>query len=104
MSGTRANKQQGEEKIHGDQLDNAVASAGEHETGERQTTESSQSTSAIPEADNGGHPRSPAAHLGGQVHDHTKPTGDQRGIINAEEFPRQPPRDVGRVGKQHRGQ
>jgi hypothetical protein len=97
MAGKRANKQQAEEKMHGDPLDGAVESAGE--SGER-----SQSSSAIPEAENGGHARSAAAHLGGNVHGHTKPTGDQRGIIKAEEFPREPPRDVRRAGKQHRGQ
>lgn len=91
-----AEKQDGEEKMHGDALDRAVSSAGEHETGER--------NSAIPDADNGGHARSAAAHLGGNVHGHTKPTGDQRGIIKAEEFPREPPQEVGRAGKQHRRQ
>jgi hypothetical protein len=99
MAGTRANKQQSEEKMHGDPLDKAVESAGE-----RETSEPGESNSAIPEAENGGHARSAAAHLGGHVHGHTKPTGDQRAIINAEEFPREPPREVGRVGKQHRRQ
>jgi hypothetical protein len=108
MAGKHANKedsehaqaQQGEEELHGDPLDTAVSSAGEHQIAER----NSEHNSAIPEADNGGHSRSAAAHLGGHTHDHTKPTGDQRGIINAEEFPREPPREVGRVGKQHRRQ
>lgn len=94
-----AERQAGEEKRHGDVLDAAVSSAGEHDSdspGARQ--------SAIPAPEDGGHALSPAAHLGGHVHGHTKPTGDQRGIIKAEEFPRQPPRQVARVGKQHRGQ
>ncbi len=91
-----ANKQKNEEKMHGDPLEEAVSSAGEHQTSER--------NSAIPEADNGGHARSQAAHLGGHAHDHTKPTGDQRGIIKAEEFPREPPQEVSRAGKNHRRQ
>ena len=90
-----ANKQEGEEKMHGDALDRAVSSAGEHDT---------EQNSAIPAPDDGGHARSPAAHLSHHVHDKTKPAGDQRGIIEAREFPRQPPQEVGRVGKQHRRQ
>jgi hypothetical protein len=99
-----AEKQHGEEKLHGDPLEEAVSSAGEHDSGERNSERSSERNSAIPDADNGGHARSAAAHLGGNVHGHTKPTGDQRGIIKAEEFPREPPREVGRVGKDHRRQ
>ena len=92
MSGTRANKQQNEEKMHGDPLETAVSSAGEHERAEQ--------NSAIPAAEDGGHVRSQAAHLGHHVHDHTKPAGDLRNYQDE----REPPQEVGRVGKQHRRQ
>lgn len=57
--------------------------------------------SAIPEPDNGGHSRSAAAHLGGTVHDHTKPAGNLRHGAAPGEL-REPPMVVERVGKQHR--
>ncbi|HEY4009117.1 MAG TPA: hypothetical protein VGM11_03120 [Acidobacteriaceae bacterium] len=87
-----ASKQEGEEKLHGDALEEAVSSAGEHDTSERQ--------SAIPAADKGGHARSQAAHLGGHVHDHTKPVGDLRKY----EAEREPPQEVSRAGKDYRRQ
>ena len=92
--GTHAERQKSEEKIHGDALDAAVSSPAEHAT-ERQ--------SAIPATESGGHPRSQAAHLG-HVHDHTKPAGDIRALTREEEFPREPPQQISRAGKQHRRQ
>ncbi len=93
-----AEKQAGEEKMHGDALDTAVSSAGEHES-----QSSSAKQSAIPAARRwrprtlaGGPPRRP--------HDHTKPAGDLRALAKEEEFPREPPQEVSRVGKQHRRQ
>ena len=117
-----AQKQDGEEKLHGDPLDETGSTSSEHQRGQRSSSRTGGSSrgaernsarssgataehnSAIPAADNGGHARSAAAHLGGDVHGHTKPTVDQRAIIEAEEFPREPPRDAGRSGKQHRRQ
>lgn len=92
MSKPRAQKQQSQEKIHGDELDSAVSSSGEHDSSER--------PSAVPEPDNGGHARSQAAHLGGHVHDHTKPAGDLRKY----EAEREPPQEVSRAGKEYRRQ
>lgn len=92
---SHAEKQQGEEKMHGDALDKAVSSAGEHET-----RDSSAQHSAVPSPDDGGHARSQAAHLGGHTHDHTKPVGDLRKY----EAEREPPQEVSRVGKEHRRQ
>ena len=92
MSGTRAKKQQSEEKLHGDPLNAAVSSAGEQETREH--------NSAIPPAEEGGHPRSQAAHLGSHIHDHTKPVGDMRKY----EAEREPPQEVSRAGKAYRRQ
>ncbi len=97
-SKSHAEKQHGEEKLHGDPLDTAVSSAGEHES-----QQATARQSAIPAPEDGGHARSHAAHLG-NAHDHTKPAGDLRALAKEEEFPREPPRDVGRVGKQHRRQ
>ena len=92
---SHAERQQSEEKIHGDALDTAVSSAGEHEV-----RDVSARQSAIPNPDDGGHARSQAAHLGGHTHDHTKPVGDLRKY----EAEREPPQEVGRVGKEHRRQ
>jgi hypothetical protein len=92
MPGTRAQKQQKEEKIHGDALETAVSSAGEHDATERNP--------AIPAPDDGSHARSQAAHLGGHVHDHTKPVGDLRRY----ELEREPPQEVTRAGKDYRRQ
>lgn len=104
MSGKQAKKhdsdhaqeQRTEEKTHGDPLDAAVSSAGEH-AGEQ---ERGERNSAIPEAETGGHPRSAAAHLGGHTHDHTKPVGDMRKY----EAEREPPQEVSRAGKEYRRQ
>jgi len=90
MSDTHAKRQQSEEKMHGDPLDAAVSSAGEHEA--------HKENSAIPAAEEGGHPRSQAAHLGSNVHDHTKPVGDMRKY----EAEREPPKEVSRAGKGNR--
>lgn len=87
----RAERQDGEQKVHGDALEEAVSSAGEHEDA---------NNSAIPAPEYGGHARSQAAHLGREVHDHTKPAGDLRNY----QAEREPPQEVSRVGKQHRRQ
>lgn len=112
---SHAEKQAGEEKLHGDALDTAVSSAGEHgsekrESGEHKSgehrskesssKESSTNQSAIPAPDNGGHARSQAAHLGGHTHDHTRPVGDMRKY----ETEREPPQEVSRAGKEYRRQ
>ena len=96
-----AEKQSGEEKIHGDALETAVSSAGEHSSAsEHESQHSDAKRSAIPAPDDGGHARSQAAHLGGHTHDHTKPVGDMRKY----EAEREPPKDVSRAGKEYRRQ
>ena len=104
---SHAEKQAGEEKLHGDALDAAVSSAGEHSStgehssaGEHESQHSEAKRSAIPAPDNGGHARSQAAHLGGRAHDHTKPVGDMRKY----EAEREPPQEVSRAGKEYRRQ
>jgi hypothetical protein len=92
---SHAEKQAGEEKLHGDALDAAVSPAGEHDSQNSATKQS-----AIPAPDNGGHARSQAAHLGGHTHDHTKPVGDMRKY----EAEREPPQEVSRAGKEYRRQ
>lgn len=102
---SHAQKQAGEEKLHGDALDTAVSSAGKHGSeeqgsGEHRSKESSAKQSSIPAPDNGAHARSQAAHLGGHTHDHTKPVGDMRKY----EAEREPPQEVSRAGKEHQRQ
>jgi hypothetical protein len=92
MGAARAKKQEKEDKIHGDPLEASVTPERSHETAEQ--------NSAIPPAEEGGHARSQAAHLGGNVHDHTKPVGDLRRY----EFEREPPQEVSRAGKDYRRQ
>lgn len=92
---SHAERQQGEEKIHGDALETAVSSAGEHEA-----QDSKARQSAIPAPEHGGHARSQAAHLGGHPHDHTKPVGDMRDY----EAERESPKEVSRAGKRYRRQ
>ena len=55
----------------------------------------------IPMPEDGGHEKSHAAHLGGTVHDRTKPEGNLRHGA-APGALREPPMVVQRVGKQHR--
>lgn len=92
MANSHAEKQQGEEKIHGDAMEDAVAQRSPQKTVQQKT--------AIPEPDNGSHARSQAAHLGGHTHDHTKPVGDLRRY----EQEREPPQEVSRAGKEYRRQ
>lgn len=88
-----------EQKKHGDVLEKALKEADQHNLGEG-------NVDAIPAPDNGGHARSQAAHLGQNEHLHNN--GLQGGHfyepmtqVNAQ---RQPPQQISRVGKQHRGQ
>lgn len=84
MPKTRAHKQESEEKLHGDALDTAVSSAGEHDS-----QQSSQQRGDERPASSGNH-----------VHDHTKPIGDMRRY----EAEREPPQEVSRAGKEYRRQ
>jgi hypothetical protein len=91
-------RQEGAEKLHGDALDSVVSSAGENDSQNSETSSARQS--AIPAPEDGGHALSPAAHLGGHIHDHTKPVGDLRKY----EAEREPPKEVSRAGKRYRRQ
>jgi hypothetical protein len=93
MANTHAKKQNKEEKLHGDALEDAATTAPRQQS-------ATENNHAIPAADNGGHSRSQAAHLGGHPHDHTKPTGDLRRY----EQEREPPQEVSRAGKEYRRQ
>lgn len=89
-----AQPQQEQTKMHGDVLEQAM------EDFDRHITESPGNSIPMPE--NGGHARSAAAHLG-SVHEHTKPQGNLRQGAAPGEL-REPPQQVSRVGKSHRGQ
>ena len=95
---SHAHEQHGEQKKHGDVLEKALKEADEHNTGQG---------SAIPAPENGGHARSAAAHLNDNAHLHgnTLTPGSQHfepmTQVNAQ---KQPPQEISRVGKQHRGQ
>jgi hypothetical protein len=103
---TRATRQDQSEKLHGDELENVVETAGDHREAQPHTalplrpTRQSQQNSAIPAPEDGGHPLSSAAHLGNRPHDHTKPIGDMRHY----ELEREPPQEVSRAGKDYRRQ
>lgn len=100
MANTHAEKQKGEEKIHGDAMEDAVSARSNQTDRSNQKTGATQHNKAIPEPDNGAHARSQAAHLGTHTHDHTKPVGDLRRY----EQEREPPQEVSRAGKDYRRQ
>jgi hypothetical protein len=93
MAHTHAKKQNQQEKLQGDALEDAT----DPTPHQKSATENNR---AIPAADNGGHSRSQAAHLGSHPHDHTKPAGDLRHY----EQEREPPQEVSRAGKEYRRQ
>lgn len=99
MAKMHAEKQQSEEKIHGDAMEDAISTQSDQH-GTRERNQTNQANRAIPEPDNGSHSRSQAAHLGGNAHDHTKPVGDLRRY----EQEREPPQEVSRAGKEYRRQ
>ena len=82
-------------KKHGDVLESAVQEFDRHAQG---------NNDPVPMPENGAHEKSHAAHLGGNVHDQTKPVGDIRQRFSASTDLREPPMVVQRVGKQHRKQ
>lgn len=101
MAQTHAQQQGSEEKIHGDALDDAKTNANSGSSkSTNHATGSAPRSNSIPEPDNGSHARSQAAHLGGNLHDHTKPVGDLRHY----EREREPPQEVSRAGKEYRRQ
>jgi hypothetical protein len=89
--------QKEELKKHGDPLDRTPDAVASHTTG------ANKNINPVPEPETGNHPHSHAAHLGNDNDEHTKPAGDLR-KGSAPGALRQPPQEVGRVGKQHRKQ
>ena len=82
-------------KKHGDVLESAIEDVDRHANGKNDP---------VPMPENGSHEKSHAAHLGGTVHDRTKPAGDLRQRSTASTDLREPPMVVQRVGKDHRKQ
>ena len=74
----RAQQETESAKKHGDKLERALEKMDGNGAGTGED--------AVPMPENGGHEKSHAAHLGGHVQEHTKPTGDQRGVIASHEF------------------
>jgi hypothetical protein len=85
------------QKKHGDPLDQALDEVASHTTG------ANKNIDPVPEAQEGNHPRSHAAHLGNDGRDHTKPAGDLRQGSTPGAL-REPPQELSRIGKQRRRQ
>jgi hypothetical protein len=88
------------QKKHGNPLDRPLDKAASHSTG------ANKDIDPVPEPETGNHAHSHAAHLEnvhGNAHEHTKPAGDLR-QGSAPGALREPPQEVSRIGKQHRGQ
>jgi hypothetical protein len=100
MPNTHAKKQDNEEKLHGDPLQATTSGTPTKQKEQEEQRQQPKSSHAIPAPDDGGHARSQAAHLGGHLHDHTKPVGDLRHY----EQEREPPMEVSRAGKDYRRQ
>jgi|GEM_PF-5690383 len=95
MSNEQAHKAKEEVKKHGDAMEVAMEDMDRHGEG--------RSVDPVPMADNGTNAHSQTAHLGGSVHDHTKPAGNLRHGASPGQL-REPPQEVSRVGKEHRKQ
>lgn len=96
MSQTHTEKAKGEFKKHGDILESAIKEFDAHAV-------DPEGVDPVPPPDTGGHPHSPAAHLDTDAKPHTKPAGDLRQGA-APGALREPPQEVSRIGKEHRGQ
>ena len=95
MANQHAHKADEELKKHGDVLEEAMHDADRHNV-------EGQKADPVPMPDNGSHSHSQAAHLG-SAHGSTKPAGNLRQGASPGQL-REPPQDISRVGKQHRGQ
>jgi len=87
-------------KKHGDVMEKAIEDSDRHAMDGNGT---GKNVDPIPMPDNGAHEKSHAAHLGGTVHDRTKPQGNLRQGAAPGEL-REPPQEISRVGKEHRKQ
>lgn len=83
-------------KKHGDVLESAIEDVDRHH-------KAGAKVDPIPMPDDGAHEKSHAAHLGGNVHDRTRPEGNLRQGAAPGEL-RQPPQETSRIGKEHRKQ
>ena len=92
MAQPHAKPEPHEFKKHGDPLEPAkeVDAKAKHEP-----------IDPVPAPENGGHPRSAAAHLGNAKSD-TKPKNDYKHPGSHPTALREPPQEISRVGKQHR--
>jgi hypothetical protein len=83
MAHQQAKNQSEEEKLHGDKLENA-----------------------IPAPENGGHAKSAAAHLNehSHLHNNNNPNLDNSQHHTISNTLREPPQQISRVGKGHRGE
>jgi hypothetical protein len=97
MSSKQMQQQQEEQKKHGDPLERALDDVAEHTIG------GNKNIDPVPEPEKGNHAHSHAAHLGAHVNEHTKPAGNLRHGASPGAL-REPPQEVSRMGKQHRGQ
>ena len=95
---SHAHEQHDEVKKHGDVLEKALKEADQHNQG---------INDPIPAPENGGHARSAAAHLEENTHLHGNSLKKGSHLVepmtqvNAQ---KQPPQEISRVGKSHRGQ
>lgn len=96
MSKEHAHKQNGEEKKHGDAMERALGDA------ERHNDAKGAEVDPVPPAENGGHAHSVAAHLHETSHLHDNRNAVQHHVPSNQL--RQPPQEVSRAGKGHRGQ
>jgi hypothetical protein len=87
------------QKKHGDPLDQVLDQALDEVASH--TTGANKNIDPVPEAEEGNHPRSHAAHLGDDAREHTKPAGDLRQGSSPGAL-REPPQETSRIGKQHR--
>jgi len=95
-----AHKANEEEKKHGDMLERALKDADRHNLAEDGNVD------PVPAPDNGGHSHSMAAHLRQEEHLHNNALKgghffEPMTQVNAQ---KQPPQEISRVGKEHRGQ
>ena len=97
MSIPQSHKQNQQQKRHGDIMERAIEEADMHASG------GARNVDPVPAPDNGSHSHSHAAHLGGNVQEHTRTPGNLPTGPASQEL-REPPMDINRIGKKHRKQ
>jgi hypothetical protein len=97
MSIPKSQKQDEEQKKHGDTMGRAFEGSDKHKS------VGNRDIDPVPAPENGSHSHSHAAHLGEHVQEHTKTAGNLRNGPASDEL-REPPMEVDRLGKKHRKQ